>query len=287
MMSARSLEGKKRGHRRAQTTVPNFSNDLAELHLEEEDEQEDSIRRLRRSSIRVQHLKDVSSGNKDSSPIVRRKIEEISIRTGAQFYDVIAKWEELVILKNGDMQVDMFVDAYKQILYVLDAFGSVFGIIKQDLKSQMAKTKEQCTRYGVDTLQKMADIDGKNGKGTQSLIWLKRTLQFTEVMLTKMLTGIALPEAVDYAYHNTLIYAHPFVVRAIAKNIRFATPDTQTFLSRIYKPDTQLVSLGIAEFLISLRPRMVALVSFFNKRKYEDHKPLQSLPEAVNKVNSK
>lgn len=278
-MSSGSVQSRTgRGHRRAKTTCVNFQNELAQLHLDDNLSADDVMMRFRRSSFRTNHLVEVSKGSKEATLEVRRRIEEVALISGTQFDEVISRWDELPILANGDMPVDSFIEAYKMILYVLDAFGGAFLIIKQDLKSQMAKVREQCTRHALDTVLRMAEKDGKNGKGTFALLWLKRTMQFTEVMLGKMLTGIPLPEAVDYAYQNTLYYAHPFVVRAIAKNIRFATPDTQTFLSRIYKDDTNLVTLGIGEFLIALRPRLATTVKFFNKVNYEDFEPLRALP---------
>eukprot|EP00188_Purpureofilum_apyrenoidigerum_P003697 Plantae.Rhodophyta-Purpureofilum_apyrenoidigerum.ctg3923.p1 GENE.Plantae.Rhodophyta-Purpureofilum_apyrenoidigerum.ctg3923~~Plantae.Rhodophyta-Purpureofilum_apyrenoidigerum.ctg3923.p1 ORF type:complete len:240 (-),score=25.41 Plantae.Rhodophyta-Purpureofilum_apyrenoidigerum.ctg3923:261-980(-) len=234
--------------------------------------------RFQCSAARNKQFEEVSAGEIKSSPSTKKTIEEAARRSGLKFYAVITKWDALPVLPSDDMPIGPFIDAYRQILLVLDAFGAAFSIIKQDLKLQMARVREQCTRYGVDTLQKMVDRDGKTGKGTVALIWLKRTLQFTDVMLAKMLMGRPLPDAVDYAYHQTLIHAHPYVVRAVAKNIRYATPDTETFLKRIYKQDPQLVAVGIGEFLVSLRPRLAALVRFYNIRNYEDFQPLQALP---------
>ncbi|KAA8494027.1 Pleckstrin homology domain-containing family A member 8 [Porphyridium purpureum] len=216
----------------------------------------------------------------DEALIARlRTLEE---EQGNQFVSIIDAWRNLQVTESGDMIADQFITAMQSILIVVDALGGALSVIKNDWNSQMAKVKASCVKHGIVTLHRMVECENAKGEGTDCLIWMKRSLQFVEIMMTRFLDNTSLPDSVEVAYKRTLHDAHPWVVRLVAGKIRFAVPGDEVFLNRLYEPDHALVKQAISLFLRIMRPKLAALVNFFNVNNIERVKNCQALPEALN-----
>eukprot|EP00184_Porphyridium_aerugineum_P004695 CAMPEP_0184698550 /NCGR_PEP_ID=MMETSP0313-20130426/5142_1 /TAXON_ID=2792 /ORGANISM="Porphyridium aerugineum, Strain SAG 1380-2" /LENGTH=379 /DNA_ID=CAMNT_0027157513 /DNA_START=146 /DNA_END=1285 /DNA_ORIENTATION=+ len=214
--------------------------------------------------------------------MVRERLRDMAANGEAkQFVHIIEAWETLSVSENGDMVTEEFIEAMDSILVVIDALGGALSLIKQDWKSQMAKVRASCIRHGVVTLYRMIECENAKGEGTDCLIWMKRSLQFVEVMMSNFVAGETLAESIDVAYKRTLHDAHPWVVRVVAGKIRFAVPPDDVFLDRLYKEDRMLVKKAIRLFLCVMRPKLFYLVKHYNDNMIEKVQACRVLPEVA------
>eukprot|EP00183_Erythrolobus_madagascarensis_P002928 CAMPEP_0185849654 /NCGR_PEP_ID=MMETSP1354-20130828/4091_1 /TAXON_ID=708628 /ORGANISM="Erythrolobus madagascarensis, Strain CCMP3276" /LENGTH=357 /DNA_ID=CAMNT_0028550221 /DNA_START=121 /DNA_END=1194 /DNA_ORIENTATION=- len=243
----------------------------------------------RRSSVRPASVRRsvVETSIKDG--ILRERLRDLAEEEGNQFITIIDTWEALAVLEGGDFVMEEFCTAMESILIVVDAFGGALSLIKNDWRGQMAKVRQSCVKHGVVTLHRMIECENAKGEGTDCLIWLKRSLQFVEIMMSifvsapfKNETGRnPLGDAVEIAYKRTLHDAHPWIVRAVASKIRFAVPPAELFVKRLHGDDPQLVIDAISLWLRIMRPKLAALVTYYNVNSIEKVTNCRALPETL------
>jgi len=221
--------------------------------------------------------------------LLRERLRDLEVLEGNKFIQIIDRWESLTLLDSGDIVAEDFCLAMESILIVVDALGGALSLIKNDWIGQMTKVRQSCVRHGVATLHRMIECENAKGEGTDCLIWLKRSLQFVEIMMTKFVSAPfrnnegrnTLGDAVDIAYKRTLHDAHPWIVRAVASKIRFAVPPAELFVKRLYEKDSELVMDAIRLWLRIMRPKLAALVTYYNVNSIEKVTNCRALPESI------
>ncbi|KAJ1489559.1 glycolipid transfer protein domain-containing protein [Baffinella frigidus] len=148
-----------------------------------------------------------------------------------------------------------------------DRLGKVFYPIKSDIEGNIKKLQAiaETKPHGV-TLQalvreeKVADTS-KVGVAGDSLLWLKRAMQFMNVFLGTVSRGGEANAAAKDAYITTLQNYHGFVMQRTFSMGLMAAPGTDTILSLLGGDgaDPAQTRAELAEWVAVVTPLLLAL----------------------------
>mmetsp|Transcript_26133 Transcript_26133/g.63488 ORF Transcript_26133/g.63488 Transcript_26133/m.63488 type:complete len:313 (+) Transcript_26133:242-1180(+) len=300
---ASSTQGRRQSHRRARTDIHNGSVLVEALELENstgglppgDDKRDNDVAyaKNRRSAALSVELKQVAtpghrrnvsveSAESAESAVAVQATAGVKIEEKSRFMAIIDLWRDLDMGETGmEHNAAHFVSCLEANMMVVEALGAAFGLINMDVRKNCEKISQSCIRHNAITIQRMLDAEGSiKGLGSGACLWMKRMLQFSDVMLTEFCAGRDLPQAVETAYRESLHDAHPFVVRALAGNIRLLVPSRKVFCARL-DPDEKKVMDGIREFLVIFKPKLKVLVEEFNNRGYEKVKKCKAGPRPI------
>uniref|UniRef100_A0A6T6K450 Glycolipid transfer protein domain-containing protein n=1 Tax=Rhodosorus marinus TaxID=101924 RepID=A0A6T6K450_9RHOD len=208
-------------------------------------------------------------------------LRQLSDKETLEFYPAVSCWETPLLVGAVDLHVENFLQAMGTFLTILDAFGFAFKLFRKDLNRHIVNIRSVCEEHKVKTVEEMISKDGADGLGAINIIWLKRVLQFSDVMLTRYLLGQSLPQSAQEAYMQTLYHAHSLIVRGIGARIRYFVPEGKTFCERIYPEDEEVVYMGMREILFNIKKPLEALTVITNENKIEEHPELAFMPQPV------
>lgn len=285
---------KRRTHRRTKTDFEEVRVFQESLRLEhggtEAGESESSDEDVKSAALAVE-LKQISLGVGVDGEVVRRESARTSRGRGSteenfrplpeemassKFASIITIWREMRV-DDGEHNAEDFAEALESLMMVIEALGTAFQLINMDVRGKCKSIIKACTKHSAVTLQRMIDAEKGRGPGTEAVLWMKRTLQFTDIMMTEYLRNEDLPGGANTAYKATLHDCHPFVVRSVASNIRMVVPSGTVFCGRLDN-DAEKVKLGIREFLVALKVKLRPLIGFFNERSLETVKKCRVFP---------
>lgn len=88
---------------------------------------------------------------------------------------IVTRWKQVPVEQDGSVPIEPFLTAAKEVLRVVDAFGSGFRIVKNDIAGNIKKIYRANQSIHARTLQELVIAENSsNGLGTIALLWLKR-----------------------------------------------------------------------------------------------------------------
>ncbi|KAJ1489560.1 glycolipid transfer protein domain-containing protein [Baffinella frigidus] len=173
-------------------------------------------------------------------------------------------------MTRGEVPAKPFLDACVEFLPLIDRLGKVFYPVRSDIEGNIkklqaiAKTKPNgVTLQALVREEKVADTS-KVGVAGDSLLWLKRAMQFMNVFLGTVSRGGEANAAAKDAYSTTLQKYHGFVVKRTFNMGLMAAPGTDAILSRLggdgADPAETLADLG--EWVAAATPLLLAIDAF-------------------------
>uniref|UniRef100_A0A1E1X5N6 Putative glycolipid transfer protein n=1 Tax=Amblyomma aureolatum TaxID=187763 RepID=A0A1E1X5N6_9ACAR len=188
---------------------------------------------------------------------------------------------------ESTIETAVFLDCCRSVIPVFNVLGAtVFAPIKADIQGNIDKLSD---KYSTDTagfaklldmLQKEVD-EGRNatsGRAIESLLWLKRALDFILQFLTEIHSGNEnLADCASKAYGRTLKQYHNwFVQKVFAVAVR-AVPSMKSFRrdlapspSDASHPDySKQLYADCGEYVIALRSVLETINQFYKQRNLE------------------
>eukprot|EP00871_Galdieria_phlegrea_P002186 jgi/Galph1/2969/GphlegSOOS_G1608.1 len=187
------------------------------------------------------------------------------------FRVIVTLWKLVHVSPDGKVPIEPFLTASKAVLMVVDACGSGFRVVKNDIAGNIKKLYRANQAMHSTTLQELIIAeDSEDGLATVALLWLKRAFQFIASFLLRLVTSEkSLEECVTEAYHCTLRPCHNSIIQKMFwAGVRLA-PSREKFYKRMH-PDEALVKSKIEEFLVALYEPLMSVVRFFKERGLED-----------------
>lgn len=168
------------------------------------------------------------------------------------FYEIVNAFREATPDANGDIRVDLFLDAMTKFMRVFDALESpLYGdIVKKDVKENIEKVRTAASKHNAETVRDMLDKELGNKElkplilkeegigsstGTVALLWMKRTMEFVLGLIRGLVedASVTLATASRASYSKTLRYCHSFIVRNVFDTgLRFA-PAREVFIRNL------------------------------------------------------
>eukprot|EP00286_Rhodomonas_abbreviata_P025377 CAMPEP_0181297502 /NCGR_PEP_ID=MMETSP1101-20121128/5274_1 /TAXON_ID=46948 /ORGANISM="Rhodomonas abbreviata, Strain Caron Lab Isolate" /LENGTH=199 /DNA_ID=CAMNT_0023402443 /DNA_START=231 /DNA_END=830 /DNA_ORIENTATION=- len=185
-----------------------------------------------------------------------------------------AKWAELGPA-GGDISATGYVAAVDAFLPMFDRMGSVFFPVKSDVGGNVKKLKDALAAAPADSLQALLRNEKAAGKHKNkeaaaiALLWLKRALQFTFLLLEKVCGGMDANKAAKEAYEETLMAFHGFMVKKTFQMGLMAAPSTATLLKAL-GDDPKTVMDDMKKFVEYSGPQMAVIDAFLVSEGLDD-----------------
>lgn len=183
---------------------------------------------------------------------------------------IVTLWKQVTVTQDGKVPLDTFLTAAKEVLRVVDAFGSGFRMVKNDIAGNIKKLYRANQSVQATTLQDLVISENSpDGLATIALLWLKRAFQFIASFLRRLVfTEKSLEQCVTEAYDCTLRPCHTaFIQKVFWAGVKLA-PSREGFYRKLH-PDPQVVESRIKEFLIELHDPLCSIVQFYVQRGLE------------------
>ncbi|KAK4538034.1 hypothetical protein CDCA_CDCA15G4059 [Cyanidium caldarium] len=221
-----------------------------------------------------------SLARRESSLRSRAPRRSKDVLSREHFLRIVPTWTSMRITGNQELMVDDFCDGLMCLMPVVDALGTAFRIIKLDVRSKTADIRKAATKLRCATLQRMVELEmsqsssrtlgllARRTSGTESLLWMKRMVQFVYFFIWALHRGVDMRDSVYHAYLNTLKPCHPFVVQRIAGNLHRIVPDWLAFANKLHAEPEQ-VRVHMEALLRVMETRLDLLVHFYNERDLE------------------
>ena len=235
---------------------------------------------LPRPSASLARERSLTSARRESSLRSRAPRRSKDVLSREHFLRIVPTWTSMRITGNQELMVDDFCDGLMCLMPVVDALGTAFRIIKLDVRSKTADIRKAATKLRCATLQRMVELEvsqsssrtlgllARRTSGTESLLWMKRMVQFVYFFIWALHRGVDMRDSVYHAYLNTLKPCHPFVVQRIAGNLHRIVPDWLAFASKLHAEPEQ-VRVHMEALLRVMEARLDLLVHFYNERDLE------------------
>ncbi|GJQ15872.1 hypothetical protein GpartN1_g7663.t1 [Galdieria partita] len=184
---------------------------------------------------------------------------------------IVILWKQVTVKEDGKVPLEPFLTAAKEVLRVVDAFGSGFRIVKNDIAGNIKKLYRANHSIQAETLQELVIAeDSPDGLATIALLWLKRAFQFIASFLRRLVvTNKSLEQCVTEAYYCTLRPCHSVVIQKVFwAGVKLA-PSRERFYRKLH-PDQGIAKSKIEEFLIELHDPLCSIVQFFLQRELEN-----------------
>eukprot|EP00050_Salpingoeca_kvevrii_P018842 m.79246 g.79246 ORF g.79246 m.79246 type:complete len:513 (+) comp8177_c2_seq1:196-1734(+) len=176
---------------------------------------------------------------------------------------------------HGDDGIDTreFLEACRCIVPFLNSVGSTtFAPVKSDINGNISKLQGHFDANPVrfNSLQSLvlSEIDANtvaaSGSATDALVWLKRALEFINILLSEVVMGAeTIVAAATTAYEQTLKQHHNWVVRGIFSVALGSVPYRHDFLRSLGPAEEEIVIGDMAEFSRSLKAHLTKLNAFY------------------------
>ncbi|GJD11519.1 Pleckstrin homology domain-containing family A member 8 [Galdieria sulphuraria] len=184
---------------------------------------------------------------------------------------IVILWKQVTVKEDGKVPLEPFLTAAKEVLRVVDAFGSGFRIVKNDIAGNIKKLYRANQTVHAETLQELIIAENSpDGLATVALLWLKRAFQFIASFLRRLVvTDKSLEQCVTEAYNCTLRPCHSAVIQKVFWGGVKLSPSRERFYRKLH-PDLNIAKAKIEEFLIELHDPLCCIVQFFFQRELED-----------------
>lgn len=193
------------------------------------------------------------------------------------FSDTETKYPE--VSADGKVDTKQFLDASRTIVKLFDLLGHGFTAVKYDVNGNIEKLEKQYNsnpgRYKTLNDMIRCEIDdGESKFATESLLWLKRALEYTRVFLRCMIedhkNGTKNENLADFcrlAYESTLKRYHGWVVQKLCALSVRAVPwrrDLMKLLAYGRQGMDDLVIIDMEEFLNALSSNLDVIVKMYD-----------------------
>lgn len=183
---------------------------------------------------------------------------------------------------EGDLDMDAYITAYRELSKFFDDLGSLFGFINSDVKSKLDILEEYRqspdTADNYETLNTMIEYEKqteiianeKKPSGSRTLLRLHRALEFVASLFKAISTAnddASVGKLAQESYDQTLAKHHPWLIRKGASIAMLTLPKIQELFAKAL-PDEKL----------NLR----ALVTSVSEEAYKVYKFTQSVYEQNN-----
>ncbi|KAK8785596.1 hypothetical protein V5799_008039 [Amblyomma americanum] len=150
---------------------------------------------------------------------------------------------------EGDLDMDAYITAYRELSKFFDDLGSLFGFINSDVKSKLDILEEYRqspdTADNYETLNTMIEYEKqteiianeKKPSGSRTLLRLHRALEFVASLFKAISTAnddASVGKLAQESYDQTLAKHHPWLIRKGASIAMLTLPKIQevgTFFS--------------------------------------------------------
>lgn len=210
---------------------------------------------------------------------VAAKSADIGRRHETFFSSLPAKFENLELETMDGIPSKQFLECCRAILPFFDTLSATaFAPVKADIGGNIKKltVKYETDPERFDTLQAIveselnAGIHNASNSATDSLLWLKRAMEFVQHFIAEVSAGErSLDVAAGKAYSRSLRRYHGWIVRGVFNLAMRAVPYHKDFLKVLGSLGTEegerQVTADMAAFAASLGEIVLILNQFYHK----------------------
>ncbi|KAG0232746.1 glycolipid transfer protein domain-containing protein [Mortierella sp. GBAus27b] len=183
------------------------------------------------------------------------------------FTTTTRSYADVSITEEG-VDTEQFLQATEGLIGIFDLFGTVFGVVQNDMNGNVKKIRERYQQNPAvnSTLQKLvlAELAEKKKTASEGLLWLTRGLDFTLQSLERSEANATEELSVSFTkgYENTLRPHHGMLVRPIFTMAMKACPYRNDFYGKLGTDQTQ-VKQDLSTYLGGLRTVVTNIQSFY------------------------
>uniref|UniRef100_A0A1B6M8G6 Glycolipid transfer protein domain-containing protein n=1 Tax=Graphocephala atropunctata TaxID=36148 RepID=A0A1B6M8G6_9HEMI len=169
------------------------------------------------------------------------------------------------LIDNGDIELDTYVNAYKELQKFCQLMGSVFGFVGSEISSKMEaleQVRSANRSNNFTTMKNMVQFEIDKGmlkdssyiSGSRTLLRLHRGLDFLRQFLRRI--GEIQPDDKtntigQEVYDQTLGKHHSWLIRKGARFAMFVLPTRDVLLERVCGKNTQSALSALPDMLVS------------------------------------
>ncbi|XP_077489761.1 pleckstrin homology domain-containing family A member 8-like [Amblyomma americanum] len=230
------------------------------------------------------------AGEQDHAPLggTPPPSDDIIAREVQTFFSVMkSSFVQLKEPSESNIETAAFLDCCRSVLPVFNVLGAtVFAPIKADIQGNIDKLSD---KYSTDStgfakllamLQREVDEgrDATSGRAIESLLWLKRALEFILQFLSEIHSGNEnLADCASKAYGRTLKRYHNWLVQKVFAVAVRAMPSMRTFRRDLAPrpndashPDySKQLHADCGDYVIALRSVLETINQFYKERNLE------------------
>lgn len=207
----------------------------------------------------------------------------------AHLYAIVTAFRAASPSPSGQIAVAAFLSAMTNFLRVFDALAAIGDLVKKDISGNIRKLGRASSRHGTHTLASLLaaemsdakfakDIRAERGDGASSgavaLLWMKRTVQFVDGLLRRLLASptASLADAARASYAVNLSLCHNFVTRGVFDTgLRFA-PARDVFYANLgCRGDEAKARAGLQEMVDAVRPVLESVEEVLARHELETY----------------
>ncbi|GAB6029830.1 hypothetical protein CHUAL_005539 [Chamberlinius hualienensis] len=194
------------------------------------------------------------------------------------FSDVVCKYPE--VTADGKVPTKEFLEACKTIVRLFDLLGPALAPVKYDVSGNIETLEKKYAtdegRFALINDMVQIEIDEKQSKtATQSLLWLKRALEYTRVLLQCIIedhkSGRKTENLYPFcrqAYETTLKRYHSWVVQKFCSWALHACPwrrDLMKLFSNGREGMDDLVIIDMEEFVGTMSTNLDIIIKMYDE----------------------
>ncbi|KAK9813959.1 hypothetical protein WJX73_006932 [Symbiochloris irregularis] len=172
---------------------------------------------------------------------------------------------------EGNILTTPFLSTCRELVHVIEKFGTALALVKSDvggnidrLEAAHGRNPTKYTRI-FDILSDEVNTGQPTGSSsdTNGLLWLKRALEFTTVILLRLYDDrtVTLSTAASESYTATLYQYHTWYTAAAFTVALKLVPSRETFFQKVGTPGEQLME-DMKHFTDSFTPLLQQIHQF-------------------------
>ncbi|XP_046673472.1 ceramide-1-phosphate transfer protein [Homalodisca vitripennis] len=193
--------------------------------------------------------------------------EITSVQTSEHFFDFRSVHDNFAacLIDDGDIELDTYVNAYRELQKFCQLMGSVFGFVGSEISSKMEALEQVRTANksnNFSTMKRMVQFEIDKGmlkdssyiSGSRTLLRLHRGLDFLRQFLKRigeLQPGDKTNTIGQEVYDETLGKYHSWLIRKGAHLAMFVLPTRDVLLERVCGKNTQSALSALPDMLLS------------------------------------
>lgn len=179
---------------------------------------------------------------------------------------------------DGTPQTEVFLHVCRQVIPVIEKFGTSFLIVKSDIQgnidrlaSRFQTRPDRYTQLYPIVLDEVTTGDTGNTSCTKGLLWLQRAMSFVAGLLRRLFDDrqVTLANAASDVYTETLYQYHGWITSAAFTVALKLVPSREAFLQKLGVPNEELYQ-EMASFLDAFQPVLQAIHTFLVQNNLDD-----------------
>ncbi|MED6123289.1 Glycolipid transfer protein 1 [Stylosanthes scabra] len=187
---------------------------------------------------------------------------------------------EHVKSEQGEILTKPFLEACKQILPVIDKFGTAMGLVKSDIGGNISRLESQYSsnpsRFNCLFSLVQAEVETNTAKASSSctngLLWLTRAMDFLVALFRNLIDheDWTLSQACTESYNSTLKKWHGWLACSSFGVVMKLVPDRKKFMEVIGGADN--VNSDMEKFCTTISPLLEENHKFLARLGLDDMK---------------